>query len=151
MQSPESPRGEPRPPYPAPFATPALDDDPFVKGLKRRLPENLRESFSDEQLEALRGVFGARSWVKHKIDLRGTLRLLGDQYYFAILAGRNKRNHSRPGQHLSLTTKAALATLFLLFSTLVGLVILYLLKSALGINLLPNFSLGLWDWFRATF
>ncbi|HBB24465.1 MAG TPA: 3-phosphoshikimate 1-carboxyvinyltransferase, partial [Pseudomonas sp.] len=44
--------------------------------------------------------------------------------------------------------KAALATLFLLFSALVGLVILYLLKSALGINLFPDFSLGLWDWFK---
>jgi hypothetical protein len=27
-------------------------------------------------------------------------------------------------------------------------VILYLLKSALGINLFPGFSLGLWDWFK---
>lgn len=136
--------------YPAPFNDAALADDPFVKGLKQRLPETLRESFTDAQLEALRQVFGARSWVKHKIDLRGTFRLLGGHYYyFAVLAGRNKRGHSRTGQHLSLATKAALATLFLLFSTLLGLAILYLVKSALGIDLLPNYSLGLWDWFKA--
>ena len=59
--------------------------------------------------------------------------------------GRNKRNLTRPQQNLSLVAKAALATLFLLFSALVGLVILYLLKSALGINLFPDFprTLGL--------
>lgn len=136
--------------YPAPFTDAALADDPFVKGLKQRLPETLRESFTDAQLEALRQVFGARSWVKHKIDLRGTFRLLGGHYYyFAVLAGRNKRGHSRTEQHLSLAAKAALATLFLLFSTLLGLAILYLVKSALGIDLLPNYSFGLWDWFKA--
>ncbi|MEB2327420.1 MAG: 3-phosphoshikimate 1-carboxyvinyltransferase [Pseudomonas sp.] len=135
--------------YPAPFNDAALADDPFVKGLKQRLPETLRESFTDAQLEALRQVFGARSWVKHKVDLRGTFRLLGAQYYFAVLAGRNKRGHSRTEQHLSLAAKAALAALFLLFSTLLGLAILYLVKSALGIDLLPNYSLGLWDWFKA--
>ncbi|CAM5441191.1 3-phosphoshikimate 1-carboxyvinyltransferase OS=Stutzerimonas stutzeri OX=316 GN=CXK95_08945 PE=4 SV=1 [Stutzerimonas stutzeri] len=136
--------------YPAPFNDAALADDPFVKGLKQRLPETLRESFTDAQLEALRQVFGARSWVKHKIDLRGTFRLLGGHYYyFAVLAGRNKRGHSRTEPHLSLAAKAALATLFLLFSTLLGLAILYLVKSALGIDLLPNYSLGLWDWFKA--
>lgn len=136
--------------YPAPFTNAALADDPFVKGLKQRLPETLRESFTDAQLEALRQVFGARSWVKHKIDLRGTFRLLGGHYYyFAVLAGRNKRGHSRTEPHLSLAAKAALATLFLLFSTLLGLAILYLVKSALGIDLLPNYSFGLWDWFKA--
>lgn len=135
-------------PYPAPFEKTGLADDPFIEGLKRRLPEELRESFSDAQLEALRGVFGARSWVKHKVDLRGTLKLFGDRYYFALLAGRNKRGHLRADEQLSLTAKAALATLFLLVSTLVGLIVLYLIKSALGINLLPNFSLGLWDWFK---
>jgi len=96
----------------------------------------------------LRGVFGARSWVRHRVDLRGTVRLWRNHYYFAIVAGRNKRNLTRPQQNLSLIAKAALATLFLLFSALVGLVILYLLKSALGINLFPDFSLGLWDWFK---
>lgn len=146
MTSPES--DEPRSPYPKPYADTPLDQDPFVRGLKQRLPEHLRDSFNEEQLAALRGVFGARSWVRHRVDLRGTVRLWRNHYYFAIVAGRNKRNLTRPQQNLSLIAKAALATLFLLFSALVGLVILYLLKSALGINLFPDFSLGLWDWFK---
>lgn len=139
---------EERTPYPKPYVDTALDHDPFIRGLKQRLPDHLRDSFSEEQLDALRGVFGARSWVKHRVDLRGTVKLWRDRYYFAIVAGRNKRNLTRPQQNLSLMAKAALATLFLLFSALIGLVILYLLKSALGINLFPDFSLGLWDWFK---
>ncbi|AGA86626.1 MAG: 3-phosphoshikimate 1-carboxyvinyltransferase [Gammaproteobacteria bacterium HGW-Gammaproteobacteria-9] len=146
MPSPEV--DEEHTPYPKPYSDLPVDQDPFIRGLKQRLPEHLRESFSEEQLDALRSVFGARSWVRHRVDLRGTIRLWSDRYYFAIVAGRNKRNLTRPQQNLSLIAKAALATVFLLFSGLVGLVILYLLKSALGINLFPGFSLGLWDWFK---
>ncbi|MCZ4127873.1 3-phosphoshikimate 1-carboxyvinyltransferase [Stutzerimonas balearica] len=148
MESPQPGRDE-QVPYPSPFGADAVRQDAFTQGLLERLPEHLRDSFSDEQLEALRGIFGTRSWVRHRLDLRGTLKLFGNHYYFAILAGRNKRNLSRPQQNLSLAAKAALITLFLVFSAAVGLVILYLLKSALGIDLIPGFSFGLWDWFKA--
>jgi len=122
--------------------------DPFVVGLKQRLPENLRESFTPEQLNALRNAFATRSWAKHKLDLRGTFSLWSNQYYFVLVGGRNKRNLSRAQRNLSLAAKAGVITAFLFFSLLVGLVALYLVKSALGINLLPNYSLGLWDWFK---
>lgn len=124
------------------------DHDPFVFGLKQRLPEELRESFTAEQLEGLRTAFATRSWARHKLDLRGTFNIWRTQYYFVLVAGRNKRNLTRAQQRLSMAAKAVAITLFLLFSLLLGLVTLYVLKSALGINLLPNFSLGLWDWFK---
>ena len=44
---------------------------------------------------------------------------------------------------------ATLFTLFVCVSTLFGLIVLYLIKSALGINLIEGWSLGLWDWFKA--
>jgi hypothetical protein len=90
MTSPEA--DEERTPYPKPYTEVPIDQDPFIRGLKQRLPEHLRESFSEEQLDALRGVFGARSWVRHRVDLRGTVRFWRDRYYFAIVAGRNKRS-----------------------------------------------------------
>jgi hypothetical protein len=40
-----------------------------------------------------------------------------------------------------------LSTLLTLSLTL-GLLVLYLFKSALGINLFAGFSLGIWDWFK---
>jgi hypothetical protein len=126
----------------------ALKYDPFIIGLKQRLPEELRESFTDEQLTGLRSAFATRSWGRHKVDWRGTFSLWNNQYYFVLVGGRNKRNLSRGQRNLSLAAKASAITMFLLFSVLLGMVALYLLKSALGINLLPNHSLGLWDWFK---
>ena len=134
--------------YPATDSTVALERDPFIVGLKQRLPEELRESFTAQQLEGLRSALATRSWARHKIDLRGTFSLWSNQYYFVLVGGRNKRSLSRAQRNLSLAAKAGAITLFLFFSVLVGLVVLYLLKSALGINLLPNYSLGLWDWFK---
>ncbi|AHL75769.1 3-phosphoshikimate 1-carboxyvinyltransferase [Stutzerimonas stutzeri] len=134
--------------FPATDDAATLEHDPFIIGLKQRLPEELRESFTDQQLAGLRSAFATRSWARHKVDLRGTFRLWSNQYYFVLVGGRNKRNLSRGQRNLSLAAKAGAITLFLFFSVLLGLVVLYLLKSALGINLLPNYSLGLWDWFK---
>lgn len=134
--------------YPATDDAATLEHDPFIIGLKQRLPDELRESFTDQQLAGLRSAFATRSWARHKVDLRGTFSLWSNQYYFVLVGGRNKRNLSRGQRNLSLAAKACAITLFLFFSVLLGLIVLYLLKSALGINLLPNYSLGLWDWFR---
>lgn len=128
----------------------SLKLDPFVIGLKQRLPEELRESFSDEQLQGLRSALATRSWARHKVDLRGTFNLWRTQYYFVVVAGRNKRSLSRAQQKLSLAAKAGAITVFLFFSVLLGLVLLYVLKSALGIDLLPGHSLGLWDWLKGS-
>ncbi|WP_423228051.1 3-phosphoshikimate 1-carboxyvinyltransferase [Phytopseudomonas daroniae] len=125
------------------------EQDPFIKGLKERLPDDLKDSFSAEQLDALQVAFGARQWGRHRLDLRGTLKLWRWRYYFVLLAGRNKRDLSRAQQDLSLTAKAVGVSVFIMVSLLVGLLFLYLIKSALGINLFSGFSLGLWDWFRS--
>jgi hypothetical protein len=138
---------DPSAPYP-PAGDVALERDPFIIGLKQRLQEDLRESFTDQQLEGLRSAFATRSWGRHQVDWRGTFSLWSNQYYFVLVGGRNKRNLTRAQRNVSLAAKAGAITLFLFFSVLVGLVALYLVKSALGINLLPNFSLGLWDWFK---
>jgi hypothetical protein len=134
--------------YPSTDDAAILDQDPFVVGLKQRLPAELRESFTPQQLDGLRNALATRSWARHKLDMRGTFSLWSNQYYFVLVGGRNKRSLSRTQRNLSLAAKAGAITAFLFFSVLVGLVALYLMKSALGINLLPNYSLGLWDWFK---
>ena len=148
MLAPESKPDEASECYASTQETVTLDQDPFVVGLKQRLPEELRETFTPQQLDALRNAFATRSWARHKLDLRGTFSLWSNQYYFVLVGGRNKRSLSRAQRSLSLAAKAGAITAFLFFSVLIGLVALYLVKSALGINLLPNYSLGLWDWFK---
>lgn len=128
-----------------------MQTDPFIEGLKDRLPDDLKESFTHEQLAALKIAFGARKWGQHPVDLRGTLRFWRWRYYFVFLAGRNKRDLSRREQDLSRIATAFAVASFLLFATLLGLVILYLIKSALGIDIFPNYSLGLWGWFKTQF
>lgn len=122
--------------------------DEFTQGLMKRLPADMRSSFSEEQLDALRIAFGARRWGRHSVDLRGTLPLGRSRFYFVLLAGRNRRDAARWEQELTLAAKAFGIALFLAFCGVVGLVALYLLKSALGIDIFPNYSLGLWSWFQ---
>jgi hypothetical protein len=43
---------------------------------------------------------------------------------------------------------AIVVTVFLLVSAAVGIVVLYLVKSALGIDLIPGFSFGVWGWWH---
>ncbi|SDS01415.1 hypothetical protein SAMN05216421_0746 [Halopseudomonas xinjiangensis] len=124
-------------------------EDWFAKGLKDRLPDDVRESFSEQQLQALKVAFGARRWGRHPVDLRGTLNLWRWRYYFVLLIGRNRRELTRSEERISRLVGALSLLGFLLFSVLVGLLVLYVLKSALGINLLPNTSLGLWDWLKS--
>lgn len=124
--------------------------DSFAKGLKERLPPDLKDSFSSEQLDALKIAFGARRWGKHPVDLRGTLNLLGWRYYYVLLIGRNKRELTRNERRLSRLGTALGVFAFLFFSALVGLLMLYLAKSALGIDLLPNHSFGVWSWFKGS-
>ncbi|OFC69224.1 3-phosphoshikimate 1-carboxyvinyltransferase [Alteromonas confluentis] len=120
----------------------------LMKRLLNKMPEDVAESFSEEQLIALNKAIGGRSWARHKLDLRGTVNIWRSSFYFVILAGKNRRELSRLEEHLSRATMALMLTLFVTFCTLFGLLVLYLIKSALGINLFEDFSLGIWSWFK---
>lgn len=115
------------------------------------MPEKVAHSFSDEQLTHLLTAIGTRSWGKHKVDLRGTFKfpLYEWRFYYVILAGKNHRELSRKEKNLSLLTTSIISSVLLIFSIGLGLLVLYLIKSALGINLFSGFSLGIWGWFKS--
>ena len=125
-----------------------IHTDTLIVKLLEKVPADMRGSFSVDQLVALKVALGGRTWGAHALDLRWTLKLWRWQYYFVVLAGRNMRMLSVRERQLQRLSLAIVLTVFLLVSTAVGLVVLYLVKSALGIDLLPGFSLGLWDWFQ---
>ena len=91
-----------------------------ITTLLDKVPADLRGSFTPEQLLALKVALG----------------------------GRNRRTLSDRERKVQRLGVAVFLTAFLLVSTAVGLVVLYLVKSALGIDLLPGFSLGVWGWFQ---
>lgn len=130
---------------------PVTDDirqDPAIVKLLERMPVDIQQSFTETQLSYLRVALGARQWGKHKLDLRGTLGLGSWRYYYVLVAGRNKRSEHR-SHKAGLLVKAVLLSALLVVSSVLGLLVLYLLKSALGIDLFSDFSLGIWDWFKA--
>lgn len=125
-----------------------IKTDPVITRLLERMPDKVADSFSEEQLAYLRNAIGAREWGRHKVDLRGTIKFFKWRYYYVVLAGRNRRTLSEKERRIAVLMNAVLITSFVSFSTLVGLVVLYLVKSALGINLIEGWSLGLWVWFN---
>ncbi|QPG05101.1 3-phosphoshikimate 1-carboxyvinyltransferase [Salinimonas marina] len=120
-----------------------------LRRLLEAMPEHTAQSFSEEQLIALNQALGGRRWARHKVDIRKTIKFWRSSYYVVLLAGRNVRQLSRFEQQLSRLTLALFTAMLLLGSVLLGLVVLYLVKSALGINLFEDFSLGLWSWLQS--
>ncbi len=123
-----------------------IKEEPNVQHMLERMPKNVADSFTDDQLFHLNTALAGRRWGNHKVDVRGTIGLLRSRYYFVLLAGRDKRDLSRTEGRIGKLVMAAMIALFLCVSLVLGLVLLYILKSWLGINLFEGFSLGLWDW-----
>ena len=125
-----------------------IRSDETIAKLLSKMPDEVSSSFTEPQLSQLRLVLGARQWGKHKVDLRGTFGIGRTRYYYVFVAGRNIRHYQRPGQvgRLMLASFIALA---LIGASIVGLLLLYLLRSALGIDIFGDFSLGIWHWFKS--
>lgn len=116
------------------------------------MPSPVRASFSPTQLHHLEQAMQQESrHVIHPVDVRWTINFWRFRYYFVFLAGRDRRALTRQQERFFRRTELTALFAFLGFSTLLGLLILYLIKSALGIDLFPNFSLGIWDWFQAKY
>lgn len=135
-----------------------ITQDPFIKGLVDRIPAKHKDSFTEEQLLSLKVALSGRRWGKHAIDLRGAFGFWHWRYYYVIVGGRERRQLSLRERKIALVANATLIFGFFTVSTLFGLLILYLLKSALGIDLLPGTHLEIipgydgstWQWFQKT-
>jgi len=126
-----------------------IRNDPFVRELLERLPESDRDLFTDRQLLALKSALGSRRlWNRHPLDLRGGFSFWRWRYYFVILAGRERRRLTRRDILMMRSVTAFLFSVFFIFSLLFGLLVLYLIKSAFGINLIEGYSFGIWSWFN---
>ena len=127
-----------------------VHEEPAIRELLARMPKTVADSFNEEQLSHLLTAVGARSWGRHTIDVRGTFKIpfYRWRFYYVLLLGKNYRELSRKEKQLSLLTSTLVFSLFLILCSLGGLLLIYLIKSALGINLFYGFSLGIWDWFK---
>ena len=127
-----------------------IKDEATIRNLLSKMPAPVAESFNEEQLTHLFSILNSQSWEHHSIDLRGTFKIpfYRWHFYYVFLTGKNHRDLSRQEEGMSLIAKAIMLTILLISCTLLGLLALYLIKSALGINILHNYSFGIWDWFK---
>ncbi|MCQ8876513.1 3-phosphoshikimate 1-carboxyvinyltransferase [Pseudoalteromonas shioyasakiensis] len=114
----------------------------------KKMPSKIQSSFTDEQLQHLKLAIGAREWGKHKVDFRRVIHLFKYRYYFVFLAGRNRRRLTDEQKKAVIFGRATSASVVFFCLFLLILVTFYLFKSAIGVDLFPGFSVGLWDWFR---
>ena len=128
-----------------------IKGDPVVIRLLEKMPKRVADSFNEEQLSHLKSAIGAREWGTHKIDVRGTVKLLKWRFYYVILIGQNRRVLSDDDLKLARFLNSILAISFIAISILSGLLIAYLVKSSLGIDLFEGWSLGIWNWVKSTF
>ncbi|MBV7298531.1 hypothetical protein KU854_11640 [Enterovibrio sp. NIFS-20-8] len=128
------------------FANGSIHRDPFIRSFLDKTPKDVADSFTDAQLLQLKLMFGTRAKARHAIDVRTVVGGFGWNYYLVFLFGRNRRDLTRAEQKAANASRilVMLAGTFVLFSIVVTS--LYLLKSFLGIDVLPNFSFGLWTW-----
>jgi len=129
----------------------ALRKDAALQEILKKMSPEVQASFTERQLADIKLAVSARIWGNHLIDLRSTIRFFRYRYYFVFLIGRNRRQYSARELRVGLLLKSAVLSTFLFFCALLGLLMLYLIKSAAGIDLFPGFSLGIWSWFKEVF
>jgi hypothetical protein len=125
--------------------------DPGVKSIMQRMEPHIAQSFTLEQQMALARVVGLRGGRIHSVDLRATVKFpfLPYSFYLVFLAGRNKRPLTAKEKMIAAASLFLIATLTVMVLCLLGLFVVYLIKSLLGIDLFDNVSLGLFDWFKS--
>lgn len=128
-----------------------LQQDPAIRSLLERMPKNIQTTFTDEQLAYLKIAIGARQLGNHAVDCRGVVKFFKYRYYYVFLAGRNRRELSAKEQKVARLSQALILSIVATFIILLTLLVLYLIKSALGIDIFEGYSFGVWSWFKGLF
>lgn len=122
-----------------------IRQDPYIRGVLKRMAPEVRTSFSDGQLVALKSALGAKSWGVHPVDIRKTIGFWKLRYYIVFLMGKEKRPPERRTKQKLRLTELIFLTITIIFMIVVGFALLYLAKSALGIDMVEGQSTGFWD------
>ncbi|TWX67841.1 hypothetical protein ESZ36_11070 [Colwellia demingiae] len=128
-----------------------LDKTSTVNQLLSGMEKSVADSFTGEQRKALQKSITSQDWRQHNVDFRPTLALpfLPWNFYLVFLVGINRRGLVPAERFIAFTM--FLFVIFIIGLIIIGctFVLIYLLKSWLGIDLFPNESLGIWDKFKS--
>ena len=124
-----------------------------VNQLLSGMEKSVADSFTYKQRKALQKSITTQDWRQHNVDFRPTLALpfLPWSFYLVFLVGINRRGLLPAERFIAFTM--LLFVIFIIGLIIIGcaFVLIYLLKSWLGIDLFPNESLGIWDKFKSYF
>jgi len=79
----------------SPAAQQPAAQDPFIDHYFRRIDPNLAATFTAEQREAIKTMFGARGIARHTIELRRSIPIGRKRFYIVFLFGHERRTFSR--------------------------------------------------------
>ncbi|MGJ7096730.1 hypothetical protein [Vibrio hannami] len=112
------------------------------------LSDQAMEDLTEKQKQEINNAILSLSIPEHhSINIKSSISIFKKRYYYSFLFGKDNREDNESSL---LGLIVFLLTLFLLISSAtIGLfIIVYLIKSAAGIDIFDHYSLGLWDWFK---
>ncbi len=126
--------------------------DRVINHFYQALDEDIASSLSDEQKRGIEAAVKSMGLgARHSIDIRETFPWFGKHFYFVLLFGRDMRRSVREHSTLGNVIATCMILMGVVSVCLLALLALYLIKSALGIDIFKGFSLGIWDWFKGLF
>ncbi|MEQ8971431.1 MAG: hypothetical protein RIE73_13685 [Coleofasciculus sp. C1-SOL-03] len=72
-----------------------MSKTPFSDPFFAQIPGETLQTFTPEQLEAIKYAFSPRPWKTHPVDIRLTLPIPGCRFYLVLLGGRESRSPQR--------------------------------------------------------
>lgn len=118
-----------------------------IERFYQALDEKTAATLTDAQKQDVeQAVLTITLTSRQRIDIRRSFPFFGRRYFYVFMAGRDMRRyprHSSVAGRLLVSLLLVFALLFFLTSIFITL---YLIKSALGIDIFNNFHVGLWTW-----
>ena len=120
---------------------------PVIERFYAQLDEHISEGLTPEQKGGIEKAIVASTLAsRHRIDIRRSFPFFGKRFYLVFLFGRDLRQRHRQESTLSTMLLTFLLLLGTLFVTCCVLLTLYMIKSALGIDVFQHFHVGILDW-----
>ena len=120
---------------------------PVIERFYAHLDERISHELTPEQKDEVeKAVIAITLASRHLIDIRRSFPFFGKRFYLVFLFGRDLRQQHRQESTLSRILLTFLLLIGVLFVTCCILLTLYMIKSALGIDVFQHFHVGIWDW-----
>lgn len=118
--------------------------DAYTQHVMSNIPPDVFNSLNLLQIQAIESAIGKNApFRKHPMDVRGTISFFFIRFYFVLLVGRDRRYLSREKEGRRRQKARSMSIVFGIYSVIcivapIIFLLLYLLKSLVGIDLFPD-------------